>query len=326
MKIPFHSRPLLSTESCDAIEATLNTTLGEHRTLKPAHPRMGKVVLTGCQLSRIKLFGVEWEREVHIRSTSLTSWHGIRLLSGQVKCNSYGFCAQAGELLIFSPDNEVDLRWRSGTRAVVFSLPASLLAEHLNHYHHAHPLISSEKGWHVRQPHPALMSMGRLQDMISAEIENPASIVTSDVVSPHWQSIFCENLLQMLPELVSDRLPPPLPGMVKRAVDYIDAHLEGPLDMAELVRVSATSRRSLEKAFQHALQTSPVRYHRLRRLEALRDLLKRYTPGEVQLAELAYRWGFAHPSHFTSCYKQAFGELPSDTLVRAPLAVACCSP
>jgi AraC-like DNA-binding protein len=46
--------------------------------------------------------------------------------------------------------------------------------------------------------------------------------------------------------------------------------------------------------------------------------LLRHQPGELQLSELAFRWGFAQPSHFTTAYKQAFGELPSHTLSRHP--------
>jgi len=103
-------------------------------------------------------------------------------------------------------------------------------------------------------------------------------------------------------------------------VDYIQAHLEGPLDMTELVKISTASRRSLEHAFQRSLQTSPARYHRRCRLEALRHLLQRHGPDELQLADLAYRWGYSQPSHFTACYKEAYGELPSETLAR-PLRV-----
>ncbi|MCY1436564.1 Helix-turn-helix domain protein [compost metagenome] len=82
--------------------------------------------------------------------------------------------------------------------------------------------------------------------------------------------------------------------------------------------VSGASRRSLEQACQRSLGTSPQRYIQRCRLDAIRELLLRHQPGELQLSELAFRWGFAQPSHFTTAYKQAFGELPSQTLARQP--------
>ncbi|WP_416140802.1 AraC family transcriptional regulator [Halomonas sp. HK25] len=274
--------------------------------------------MSGCQMSRLKLFGADWGEDVIVRSSPLLCWHGIRPLSGAVECHAHGLRALAGELLLFAPGHEMHLRWQQDTRAVVFSLPPDKLSEHVETYHQSLMASIADRGWHIGRGHPALRSMAMLHDMLAAEIDNPAGLAASEAARQQWQSLCCENLLQLLPELRRGPSPVPVPGMVQRAREYIHAHLEAPLDMAELVKVSATSRRSLEQAFRHSLQTSPVRYHRQRRLEALRDLLQRHCPEDLQLAELAYRWGFSQPSHFTASYKHAFGELPSETLARSP--------
>ncbi|MDT4857027.1 HTH-type transcriptional activator RhaS [compost metagenome] len=107
-----------------------------------------------------------------------------------------------------------------------------------------------------------------------------------------------------------------MPGSVKRAVDYIHAHLQGRIDMATLVAISGASRRSLEQAFRNSLGTSPARYIMSRRLLAIRERLLRGDTDAPSLAELAFHWGFSQPSHFTAAYRQAFAESPSQTLAR----------
>lgn len=107
-----------------------------------------------------------------------------------------------------------------------------------------------------------------------------------------------------------------MPGSVKRAVDYIHAHLKGRIDMAALVAASGASRRSLEQAFRRSLGTSPARYVMSRRLLAIRERLLGAYLDAPSLGELAFQWGFSQPSHFTSAYRQAFGECPSETLAR----------
>lgn len=313
---PYLKFPLLATSSCEDVEVFLNHEMKERRVITPVKSSQGEVRLTGCQVAKIRFFGATWGQDANIRSSPLAYWHGVRLLKGAVESHSNAACATPGDLLIFPPGHEIDLKWCTGSEAVVFSLPPSVLIEYIETHHQTSIPPLTERGRHIKRHHPALQSMARLHHMMASEIDNPMGLAASQAGRLQWQSLCCENLVQLLPELKNESSPSLLPGVVKRAVDYIQAHLEGPLDMAELVRVSATSRRSLEYSFHRLLQTSPVRYHRHCRLQALRALLQSHSSDELQLADLAYRWGFSQPSHFTFCYREAFGEPPSATLAR----------
>ena len=54
---------------------------------------------------------------------------------------------------------------------------------------------------------------------------------------------------------------------------------------------------------------SPVELLRHLRLKAARDML---TTTERSVSEIAYEVGFSSPAYFTRCYREAFGETPSD--------------
>ncbi|NNV10245.1 helix-turn-helix domain-containing protein, partial [Geobacillus sp. MMMUD3] len=46
------------------------------------------------------------------------------------------------------------------------------------------------------------------------------------------------------------------------------------------------------------------------RLHAARsDILS----GDETMSDIAFRWGFSHPSRFAAAYRRLFGELPSQT-------------
>ncbi|MFM0500760.1 helix-turn-helix transcriptional regulator [Paraburkholderia caffeinilytica] len=86
--------------------------------------------------------------------------------------------------------------------------------------------------------------------------------------------------------------------------------------LAEIAQRNGYSLRSLELIFRRSVGMTPGRWFMNVRLNgALRDLL---TPGSrCSVTEVASRWGFRHLSRFSDRYRNAFGELPSETLHRS---------
>lgn len=106
--------------------------------------------------------------------------------------------------------------------------------------------------------------------------------------------------------------------IVTRAREYMEAHIDQPITVAELCRELGVSRRTLQYSFQDVLDLSPVRFLCVMRLNAVRRTLKHAADNElaVTVADIAASWGFWHLSHFSANYKALFGELPSETLQR----------
>jgi AraC-like DNA-binding protein len=314
-RMPFAGRPWLVSRDLDEAAECLNSQVDE-RSLRPGRRGEADICLNLQALPQMKLFGADWGREMNIRSLPLASWHGILPLRGAVSSRPDDQLACAGELLMFTPGYEVDVLWHEGTQAVVIALETACLADHLKQHHQAELTAVPAQAQLIGHTHPALASLANLLRLLDSEAGSPSGLLATPIGQQHLQHLFCENLLHLIPSLSTLPQRSLLPGIVKRAVDYIHAHLDQPLCTTQLVAISGASRRSLEQAFQRSLGTSPHRYLQRCRLDAIRELLLRHQPGEVQLSELAFRWGFTQPSHFTTAYKQAFGELPSQTLSR----------
>lgn len=103
--------------------------------------------------------------------------------------------------------------------------------------------------------------------------------------------------------------------VVARAREYMQAHIDEPITVADLCIELGVSRRKLQYSFHDVLNLNPVKFLRALRLNAVRRDLKRTdSDGNANVADVAARWGFWHQSYFSSEYKAMFGELPSETL------------
>jgi AraC-like DNA-binding protein len=106
---------------------------------------------------------------------------------------------------------------------------------------------------------------------------------------------------------------PLAPRHVNAAEDYIEANAAEPLTLAAIAAAVGVSVRSLTSAFREFRDTSPGQYLREVRLNAVRDELRKASPGTT-VADVAMRWGFTHLGRFSVDYRRRFGEYPSATL------------
>src|SRR5215813_2530989 len=106
---------------------------------------------------------------------------------------------------------------------------------------------------------------------------------------------------------------------VKKAIEYMRAHMHREVAMPKLTLVSGVSERTLRQHFRCFLGRSPSSYWRRMRLGALRDELLG-SPKHGSITEIATRFGFHHLGRFAAEYRRCFGESPSTTLRRARTA------
>jgi AraC-like DNA-binding protein len=91
-----------------------------------------------------------------------------------------------------------------------------------------------------------------------------------------------------------------------------------PLSVSDLCLVTGVSERTLEYAFREVMGLTPVAYLIRIRLHRVREGLLAGTHATTTVTNEALNWGFWHFGEFSRAYKDCFGELPSDTLRRAP--------
>ncbi len=96
------------------------------------------------------------------------------------------------------------------------------------------------------------------------------------------------------------------PQAVRRAREYLDAHLESPVELADLAGAVGLSRFHLLRVFRAAVGTTPHGYLTDRRIQRAKDMLG----GVLPLAEVAVACGFCDQAHFNRVFKARVGVAP----------------
>src|SRR6185503_10522273 len=103
----------------------------------------------------------------------------------------------------------------------------------------------------------------------------------------------------------------PAPAGLRRAIDFIQAHADGAIGLADIAEAACISVSSLLRHFQAHVGMSPYAFLRTVRLERAHEELTRGAPDDIR--DIALRWGFQNASKFSRAYHEQFGERPSDT-------------
>ena len=111
---------------------------------------------------------------------------------------------------------------------------------------------------------------------------------------------------------------PAVPVAIARAVDLLHERPAEPWSSTVLARAVHVSLRSLQAGFHKHLGKPPMTYLRELRLERIHEDLQAASPTTTTVEAVAYAWGMLHMGRFAAAYRQAFGELPSQTLKRPP--------
>jgi AraC family transcriptional regulator len=93
-----------------------------------------------------------------------------------------------------------------------------------------------------------------------------------------------------------------------RVKDYIEAHLDEPIEVSALTRIAGRSPLHFIRVFAQAVGMSPHRYIVRVRLERAFELLR---DGRSGLAEIAACTGFADQSHLSRWVRRVYGVSPT---------------
>jgi AraC family ethanolamine operon transcriptional activator len=108
---------------------------------------------------------------------------------------------------------------------------------------------------------------------------------------------------------------------LQRAVEYLQATDLGSVTVADLCTAACVTERTLQYAFRETFGLSPLEFLHLRRYHAARRDLLASDGKTARVQAIAQRNGFYHMGRFAVRYKELFGESPSHTLMKPPMAV-----
>jgi AraC family transcriptional regulator len=93
----------------------------------------------------------------------------------------------------------------------------------------------------------------------------------------------------------------------QRVCDYIEAHLDDRLTLADLAGVACLSPYHFSRSFKQAVGVGPQRYVMERRIERAKTLMRRT---RQPLASIALEVGFTDQSHLTAIFRREIGMTP----------------
>lgn len=105
--------------------------------------------------------------------------------------------------------------------------------------------------------------------------------------------------------------PPPVAALaspkLRRVLDYIAAHLDGPLTLRQLAQIVDMDLFRFVRAFKQSTGLSPHRYVLQARISLAKELLR---DRRLSITEVALRTGFATPSHFSVTFRRLVSVTP----------------
>lgn len=148
-------------------------------------------------------------------------------------------------------------------------------------------------------------------DVSLPELDNP-------ILNAQMEDMLLTQCLTLLPNSYKDVLngrsvATIVPYHVKRAREYIHAHADKKLGLADIAAAAGCGYRGVQRGFMDAYGASPMAYLRIVRLKRIRALLLSGQGGSA-ISDIARKWGFTHMGRFAQAYCHEFGELPSETL------------
>jgi len=153
---------------------------------------------------------------------------------------------------------------------------------------------------------------------VAEALDGPLRELHNPIVTTQMKDILVAQCLSLLPnsyqDIVNGRaVTEVVPYYIKRARDYIHAHADKKLGLADISAAAGCGYRGLQKGFMDAFGITPMAYLRIVRLKRVRAILKAEPYGKT-VSEIARQWGFTHMGRFAQDYHREFGELPSETI------------
>lgn len=102
------------------------------------------------------------------------------------------------------------------------------------------------------------------------------------------------------------------PRDIRRALDYMHAHLCEYITLFDIARAADVNVRTLQKGFRQTLGITPMQALRNARLDMAHYMLQ-VRQDLPSVSDTAYSSGFSHLGRFSSYYRTRFGHAPSET-------------
>jgi AraC-like DNA-binding protein len=225
----------------------------------------------------------------------------------------------AGQALVFSPEEPAEIRWSPDCTQLCLMIPRVGLEAELERLlgRSVRSRLRFEFGGVPRNVPGQLRTV---LDLVVTELDQPSGLATSHVAGRHVEGLLLDGLLLGQPHNYSDAafgIPRSTPSrIIKRALELIEERPGEPWTTVGLATELHLSVRALQAGFKRELGMAPMAHLRMVRLRRAHAALRDATPAETTVQAVAIGLGLLHQGRFAVNYRAAFGESPSETLRR----------
>lgn len=220
---------------------------------------------------------------------------------------------------VSSPNQEAALHFGVGYEQLVLRIQRPALEDRLTRmlgFRPKGPLLFDAA---LRFDHPHAQSLRQLVLFFAGQLQQHATALPPLLIAELEQALttaFLYSTRHAFSSLLDSEAKDGAPEHVRRAEGFIEAHWNQPLTIETLTDETKVSSRTLLRAFLKHRGYSPHAFLKQTRLNRAKQALESGDPA-TSVTSVAFACGFGNPGHFAKDYRDAFGELPSETLARA---------
>ena len=277
----------------------------------------GDVVMLGP----ITVGQISYGVDVNVNIADLeTSYHVLAPLTGTLRSRHRGTAvlADRGRAAVYRPVGDIDLQWPADCRLMSVKVERAALERELDaalDQQIVSPLLLGESFEVADGPGRTWVALVRL---LHAELCSADGLAARPRMAARWRDMVISGLALTVEHPYGDEPAglqgPRRPRTVKRTLDAMHAEPSRQYTAGDLASIAGVGVRVLQESFRQHVGVSPLAYLRRLRLDGVHQELSRSDPWQVNVSDVAYRWGFTHLGRFAGAYRARFGESPSQTL------------
>jgi len=211
-----------------------------------------------------------------------------------------------GDVVVVPANTGHQVQWDTAGGVIVLGFEPAILT------HAIYEMDDSERvaiAPHFPKPDPLICQLGLT---LKAELESGG--LGSQLYAETIANLLAVHLLQhySAQKLIVKDYTGGLPKYkLQQVIDYINAHLDRSLGLAELAALVQMSPGYFARLFKQSMDLAPHQYLIQCRVQRAKQLL---CQGELTIAEIAYRVGFANQGHLNYHFKRLVGITPKAML------------
>ena len=273
------------------------------------------------QFGPITLGEISYGTDVHLRVGDLESaYHVLAPLTGTVESRHRGTAVLADptRAAVYRPVGDIELFWAGDCRLLSVKVERAALERQLDAALDRQVVTPLPLGASFDLADGPGRTWAALVRLLHSELRRPDGLAGQPRMAARWRDLVLGALALTIEHPYGEEPAglqgPYRPRPVKRALDAMHAEPWRQFSVGDLAAIAGVGVRVLQEAFRQHVGMSPLAYLKRLRLDGVHADLVRADPWQVNVSEVAYRWGFTHLGRFAGAYRVRYGESPSQTL------------